>query len=130
MDPVKRRRIEYLHHQMNEAIREAMKSANGQWLQSGEKFRFICEHGSHFHVVDGTITGIELSDEGGLQIEVSNRTMWGRPIMYLAFTKERGWSIRLKLPAPTKSEMEVEGSGERHVAESYFDGYFEAWSSS
>lgn len=78
--------------QLDAAIKEA---ACGCWLTVGRVYRFACEHGSHYHVLEGKIVGIQLSDEGGLQLEVSNRTMWGRPIDCLMFQKESGWMIKL-----------------------------------
>lgn len=47
----------------------------------GHHYRFTCEHGSHFHVLCGTVLAIEFSDEGGLQLYVSNPRFWGAELI-------------------------------------------------
>ena len=62
----------------------------------GAKFHFYAISGSHHHVLAGTITGIGLSDEGGLKFYVSVPEFWGEKLLYLSFDEDIGcWYVRL-----------------------------------
>lgn len=43
----------------------------------GRPYRFGCKHGSHHHILYGKIQAIEVSDEGGLDLYVTNPRFWG-----------------------------------------------------
>ena len=51
----------------------------------GRLFTFNSEHGSHHHMLCGTITGINISDEGGLQLSVSIPEIWGKRLKSLIY---------------------------------------------
>lgn len=94
-----------------------------QWLKSvleqaglgtellGRRFIFSSVHGSHSTTKVGTIIGIDLSNELGLVLEVSNREFYGLPLVGLCFEDgEKTWS------AMTRSERDFRPfSGLLHI---------------
>lgn len=58
----------------------------------GRVYRFDCEHGSHHHILVGTILAIEVSDEGGLELHVSSPKLWGQKIKCITHTS-KGWAV-------------------------------------
>ncbi len=55
----------------------------------GKPFRFGCIHGSHHHILVGTVVGIQISDESGLELEVSNRSFWGMNLLGFYWDSDR-----------------------------------------
>ena len=51
----------------------------------GRLYRFGCEHGSHHHILVGTVQAIEVSDEGGLNLYVSNPRFWGMRLISIEY---------------------------------------------
>ena len=47
----------------------------------GRLYLFGCEHGSHHHILVGTILAIEISDEAGLELHVTNHQIWGERLI-------------------------------------------------
>lgn len=60
----------------------------------GRVYRFGCKKGSHHFILVGTITAIEISDEGGFKLIVSNREIWGMQLKSIAKT-DPGWEARV-----------------------------------
>ncbi|MBX4204859.1 MAG: hypothetical protein KW788_01560 [Candidatus Doudnabacteria bacterium] len=92
-------------------LQYALQSANlplGPEPIIGRMFRFGCEHGSHHHILVGTITAIEVSDEGGLQLHVSSPKMWGEKIKGISHTS-RGWVLVLDIPHEKLLANRMEG---------------------
>ena len=58
----------------------------------GRKFIFDSEFGSHHIVLVGTVTGIRVSDEGGLKLEVSSREFWNGKVAGIVFYNGE-WSV-------------------------------------
>ena len=56
----------------------------------GRPYRFGYESGSHLQILVGTITGIMISDEGGLELEVSNLTFTGQKLLGIMRDQDRG----------------------------------------
>lgn len=82
-----------------EDLTEALKAA-GMDLPFAEmigmKYLFGCEHGSHHHVLVGTITAVQLSDEGGLDLHISNPTIFGCKIKSLKWLdNSKSWAAFL-----------------------------------
>ena len=70
--------------------------ANAGFNYIGANFYFYCEHGSHHQVLAGTITGIGLSDEGGLKLYVSVPEFWDEPLLFLRYNEtENAWEAIL-----------------------------------
>ena len=78
------------------SLRAAGLPMDVEWI-IGRIYRFGCEHGSHHHILVGTITAIEISDEGGLELHISNPKVWGKLIKSLRHTKD-GWALSLEGP--------------------------------
>ena len=57
----------------------------------GAKFHFYAISGSHHYALVGTITGISLSDEGGLKFYVSVQGFWGEKLLYLGYDEDQGY---------------------------------------
>jgi hypothetical protein len=53
----------------------------------GRPYLFGCEFGSHHQILMGTVTAIRISDEGGLDLYVSNPVFRGRPIISITYDK-------------------------------------------
>ena len=75
----------------------------------GKKYLFECYHGSHHTILAGVVMGIEASDEGGLQLIVSNPTFWGKRLISIMHTNV-GWSayIDIKDEMPQYSDEQLE----------------------
>ena len=57
----------------------------------GRKYCFVAEYGSHHQVLLGTILGLELSDEGGLELIVSNPRFGGAQLLSLSFDEDNAF---------------------------------------
>jgi hypothetical protein len=79
----------------------------------GRLYQFGCEHGSHHHILVGTVVAIEISDEGGLQLYVSNPRFWGSQLRSLIYAN-RKWLARI----------EQDEEGKRLKERSTFEGEF------
>ncbi len=79
----------------------------------GRHYRFGCEHGSHNHIFVGTIQAIEVSDEGGLDLYVSNPRFRGGRLISIKRSNGR-WVAYVDIK-PHEGEL-FEGS--------YFEGEF------
>ena len=97
----------------------------------GHLYRFGCEHGSHHHILAGTIQAIEVSDEGGLDLYVSNPRFWGERLIsinhsngkWMAYVdiKPREWSNEV---LERMSEEEHERAIQEDIAAKFFEGGF------
>lgn len=58
----------------------------------GQMYRFECEHGSHHHILVGIIKAIEISDEGGLDLYVTNPRFWGRNLISIMYDNGK-WMV-------------------------------------
>lgn len=58
---------------------------------------FTCIHGSHHHVLIGTIVAIELSDEGGLDLHVTSPRIWGETLISFKYEGNGWWFANQKL---------------------------------
>ncbi len=91
----------------------------------GRMYRFECQHGSHHHILVGTITAIYISDEGGLNLHVTNTEIWGQKIRSIIRVANK-WALFIyqdKLTEHQMSEMS-EKDISRHIAERFFYGEF------
>ncbi len=98
----------------------------------GRLYRFDCEHGSHDHVLIGTIQAIEVSDEGGLDLYVSNPYFWGDQLISIKRGKGK-WMAYIEAEEQQLSEKEKEEIPaeeiadhliERQIATQFFEGNF------
>lgn len=65
------------------------------------KFQFGCKNGSHHHILVGTIEAIMISDEGGLELQVSNDHFGTWPLISLYRDPDKGeWNARVDAPDP------------------------------
>lgn len=104
----------------------------------GKQFMFAADHGSHSHLLLGTVTGIMYSDEGDLEVFVSIPTFWGRPLKSLKYSNGI-WSAHLDIDDTEMKEelagLHSDGSDEadraedeivqRHLAAKFIAGEFE-----
>ena len=97
----------------------------------GRLYRFGCEHGSHHHILSGTIQASEVSDEGGLDLYVTNPRFWGKRLIsiknsngkWMAYVdiKPREWSDEA---LERMSEEQHELAIEEDIAARFFEGEF------
>ena len=102
---------------LRETLREAkfsLESSAEPRKLIGLHYRFGCEHGSHHSILVGTIQAIEVSDEGGLELYVSNPLFWGEQLVSINYSGGK-WL------AHTISTMGVTGSKNSR----YYKGEFE-----
>ena len=99
----------------------------------GRVFRFECEHGSHDRVLIGTIQAIEVSDEGGLDLYVSNPYFWGDQLISIKRGKGK-WMAYVEAEEQRLSEKEKEQIPaeeiadcliERQIAAQFFEDDFQ-----
>lgn len=79
----------------------------------GRLYKFVAIHGSHHHALSGTIQAIEVSDEGGLDLYVSNPRFWGERLISIKYCngkwmayidiKPREWSDEALEKCPMKT---------------------------
>lgn len=77
----------------------------------GRCYQFTSEHGSHNHVLVGTILAIEISDEGGFELHVSSPRFWGCPLRSISYNNSyhNGWEVRFlttSSPAGLRGKVE------------------------
>lgn len=97
----------------------------------GRLYWFGCEYGSHHHVLVGTVQAVEISDEGGLNLYVSNPRFGGRRLISITYA-DYAWMayVDVKLPVYTDaqleqmSEKEFERKTEEDLASRFFKGEF------
>lgn len=66
-------------------------------------FQFSAEHGSHFHVLLGSILAVQFSDEGGLELHVTSPEFWNQKIKSLRHEHDQVWSVVLhREPPPSR----------------------------
>ena len=62
----------------------------------GSRFHFYAISGLHHHVLVGTITGIDLSNEWGLKLYSSVPEFGGKKLLYLSYDEDfERWYVRL-----------------------------------
>ena len=62
----------------------------------GRKYCFGAKFGSHYQVLVGTITGIQISDEGGIDLEVSSKRFHGLRLLSLKWMEQyKNWAAYL-----------------------------------
>ncbi|MDD5626209.1 MAG: hypothetical protein PHG83_03520 [Patescibacteria group bacterium] len=83
--------VEFFKENLYEELKVA-RNAKGQLFELGQEFRFGFRYGAHYTVLIGTITGIRVSDEGGLQLQISNRRKGDARIDCIIKT-EKGWDL-------------------------------------
>ena len=124
------RQIQKLESKLQNELREAgLPLAPSKIV--GRLYRFRCEHGSHYHILAGTIQAIEVSDEGGLDLYVSNPRFWGERLIsimhsngkWMAYVdiKPREWSNEV---LERMSEEEHERAIQEDIAAKFFEGGF------
>lgn len=97
----------------------------------GRQYRFGCEHGSHHHILSGVIQAVEVSDEGGLDLYVSNPRFWGERLVSIKYSNGR-WTAYVDIkPQPLTdadyerlSDEEVDRKVEADIAAKFFEGEF------
>lgn len=62
----------------------------------GRLYRFGCEHGSHHHILTGTVHAIEISDEGGFDLYVSNPRFWGERLISIKHSNGK-WMAHVEI---------------------------------
>ena len=98
----------------------------------GRPYRFGCEHGSHHHILSGTIQAIEVSDEGGLALYVTNPRFWGERLISIKHSNSK-WMAYVDIKPREWSDEALERmSEEKHerviaedIAAKFFEGEFE-----
>ncbi len=55
----------------------------------GRLYRFESEHGSHHDILVGTIQAIGVTDEGGLDVYVSNPRFFGARLISIKYSNDR-----------------------------------------
>jgi hypothetical protein len=58
----------------------------------GRPYRFGCEFGSHHQILMGTVTAIRISDEGGIDLYVSNPVFRGGSVISINYDGSE-WSV-------------------------------------
>lgn len=58
----------------------------------GRDYMFRAEHGSHNEILYGTVKALGISDEGGLDIYVSNPRFYGMRLISIKHTGKNEWS--------------------------------------
>ncbi len=84
---------------------------------------FVCEHGSHQHILVGTIIAIKISDEGGLDLYVTSPEIWGQKIKSIKKT-DKGWAVYVSQDeqASEQSEPKSEDDIDDFIEERFFYG--------
>lgn len=118
------------------ALREALQHAGLPTDPKeivGRLYRFGCEHGSHHQILCGTICGIEVSDEGGLELHVTNPRFWGAPLISIMYGEaSHRWVARVEAPPTERSDEEWERMSPKEaehaiaadIALEFFEGEF------
>ena len=98
----------------------------------GHLYQFGCEHGSHHHILAGTVQAIEVSDEGGLDFYVTSPRFWGKRLISIKYSngkwmayvdiKPREWSDKA---LERMSEEEHNRVIEEDIAAKFFEGEFQ-----
>ncbi len=92
-------------------------------LLVGRLFTFESKHGSHYHLLCGTITGISISDEGGLELFVSIPEIWGERFRSLIYNEiERSWRVCMDVEIPPE---EFERRGDDALSDKFLPGKLE-----
>ncbi len=99
----------------------------------GRMYRFDCEHGSHNRVLFGTIRAIEVSDEGGLDLYVSNPYFWGDRLIsikrangkWMAYVEAEEQQLTEKEKEEIPAEEIADRLIERQIAAQFFEGDFQ-----
>lgn len=73
----------------------------------GSVYSLDCAYGSHSCHLVGTIRAIEISDEGGLELYISNPTMGGDEIFSLIWNETDGWRAQVSSPGITAKLLAV-----------------------
>lgn len=98
----------------------------------GRLYRFGCEHGSHHHILSGTIQAIEISDEGGFDLYVTNPRFWGRRLISIKYNNG-AWMAYVDIEPLKRTDKELEQMSEEEFeqciaeenASRFFEGEFE-----
>lgn len=92
----------------------------------GRTYIFACERGSHHHVLSGTITAMKISDEGGLDLFVTNPSIWGTRLISLRFIIER-WAAFIEVeplePMQTPDDREELTEAESEEEDARIEAY-------
>ena len=91
---------------LEEQLRKAGLPTNPAEVMS-QIYRFGCEHGSHHQILVGTVLAIEISDEGSLELHVSNPTFWNQRLISLMYGNS-GWMAYVDIKPREWSEVELE----------------------
>lgn len=97
----------------------------------GRLYRFGCEHGSHHHILSGTIQAIEVSDEGGLDLYVTSHRFWGEQLISIKYSNSKWMAYADIKPREWSDEDLGRMSEEEHkhlidedIAAKFFEGEF------
>lgn len=98
----------------------------------GRLYRFRCEHGSHDHTLVGTVQAVEISDEGGLDLYVSNPRFWGKRLISIKHSNGR-WMVYVDIKPRRWSDEELRRMSEEEndhiikesIAARFFEGEFQ-----
>jgi hypothetical protein len=99
--------------ELQEALRNAGLSPDPRQV-IGRFYRFGCEHGSHHQILFGTIQAVQVSDEGGLDLYVSNPRFWGMKLMSLKHSNGK-WMAYVDIDVPQRTEEDFEGLSEEEA---------------
>lgn len=97
----------------------------------GRLYRFGCEHGSHHHIFSGTIQAIEVSDEGGLDLYVTNPRFWGKRLISIKHSNGK-WMAYVDVKPRERNDETLERISEKEhermiaedIAAKFFEGEF------
>ncbi len=82
-------------------LRNNLESAGLTLDIIGRRFRFGCIHGSHHQILVGTIEALRISDEGGFELQVSNRLFWGTSLLGIYWNPDNcNWTARVDAEDP------------------------------
>ncbi|MFA6145989.1 MAG: hypothetical protein WC697_01495 [Patescibacteria group bacterium] len=70
-------------------------------------------HGSHSYTLVGTITGIYLSDEAGLRLELSSKEIAGEKIKGITWIENR-WAVEVDQEKLTEEQSEKMSENQIH----------------
>jgi hypothetical protein len=87
----------------------------------GRVYMFECDNGSHAHFLAGVITAINFSDERGLTFQVSNSTIWGKPLACICYNNGQ-WAVVIDIEIPKNLD---EDEAEKAIADRYIYGSFQ-----
>ena len=73
----------------------------------GRSFLFTCSHGSHRHILCGSITSIKFSDESGLKLYVTSPEIWGRKILCFSHHSKNGWAAYFPTDPKWKEQLDA-----------------------